>query len=266
MTTKCTPITFLASLDIWVKRDDLYSWAGANGGKTRGCKAVIDNYYETKPNKFFEKHMPLTGLITSGSRHSPQIGIVAKIASHLKLKCRCHTSYGEPGIGIRIAKRLGAEIIQHRPGYNSVIIQRAIKDSTDCGPGWLNIPFGMESQKCIEATSLQFKGIPGKVKRIVIVVGSGLSLAGILHGMTHEKRLIPVLGIIVGAKPHWRLDRYAPSWWRKMVKLETSEIPYGKKLEAILDDIQLHSTYEAKCLPYLQRGDLFWIVGGPDNE
>lgn len=41
-----------------------------------------------------------------------------------------------------------------------------------------------------------------------------------------------------------------------------SELPYEKKAENYkLGNLELDKIYEAKCLPYLQKGDLLWVVG-----
>jgi hypothetical protein len=108
----------------------------------------------------------------------------------------------------------------------------------------------------------QVENIPD-VGRIVVPVGSGMSLAGILHGLKDSGRDIPVLGVVVGVDPDERLNQYAPAGWQDMVKL----VKCSADAECnILGDVLLDSQYEAKCLPYLEDGDLLWIVGLRNEE
>lgn len=67
---------------VWAKRDDLFTVAGVSGGKARSCYYLATRDPSTK------------GLVTAGSRASPQVNIVAHIAAHLGLPCRVHTPTG----------------------------------------------------------------------------------------------------------------------------------------------------------------------------
>jgi len=239
---KQTPIQRIGK--VWVKRDDLFSAAGVSGGKVRTC------YYLSQG---------ASGLVTAGSRSSPQVNIVAHVAAELGIPCRVHTPTGELSPEVLMAKDKGAEVVQHRPGYNSVIIARAREDAFVSG--WTEIPFGMECKEAVRQTSRQVRKIPANVERIVISVGSGMSLAGLLHGMRKIQVNIPVIGICVGASPVKRLNRYAPRNWQKMVELKESGVSYNSEIDGSIGDIKLDPIYEAKCLPFLEYDDLFWIVG-----
>src|SRR5439155_839381 len=85
---------------IWFKRDDLFSIAGASGGKARACYALA---------RAAER-----GLITASARHSPQATIVARIARHLGLCCRIHTPTGGITPELEEAVAHGATRIPHR--------------------------------------------------------------------------------------------------------------------------------------------------------
>jgi len=84
----------------------------------------------------------------------------------------------------------------------------------------------------------------------------------VLKGL-HEKGLkTRVLGVWVGRKPEANLDKYAPEGWSKMCELVESELEYKDFApDVMLGGLRLDEIYEAKCLPYLKRGDLFWVVG-----
>lgn len=243
--TELTPVEKKG--DYYLKRDDLFNVAGIQGGKVRTC------YYLAQG---------APGLVTAGSRSSPQVNIVAQIAKHLNIPCRVHIPWAttEDPEEIRAAKAAGAEVEQHRPGYNNVIIKRAADDAKE--NGWVNIPFGMECQEAVNGTANQTKNIPKDIKRIVVPVGSGMSLAGILHGLQDQGLKVPVLGVKVGADPEKRLETYAPTNWRQMVKLVKSKHPYDYRVtDNEFQGVPLDPIYEAKCIPYLRPGDLLWIVG-----
>ncbi len=227
----------------WVKRDDLFEVAGIRGGKARTCWHLAQG---------------ATGLVTAGSRSSPQVNIVAHMAAELGIECRCHVPSGKLSPELEAAKDIGAEIIQHKPGYNSVIIARARTDAEQ--RNWREIPFGMECEEAVKQTASQVKNLPAAIRRIVVPVGSGMSLSGVLQGLIDEKIDIPVLGVVVGADPRRRLNKYAPSNWEAMCELVESGIPYSQETRVEFP-IRLDPIYESKCVQFLEGGDLLWIVG-----
>jgi hypothetical protein len=251
-----TPVTTF--VHGWLKRDDLFEFAGVRGGKVRTCLALARAAQTTRGHK---------GLVTAGSRSSPQVNIVAHVGAALGMSVRAHTPQGELSAEVLAARDAGAEIIQHKAGYNNVIIARAREDAAD--QMWTEIPFGMECQEAIAQTRKQVAnlpegdGPPSGIARIVIACGSGMSLAGVLHGLDDCKRDIPVLAVVVGADPAERLDKYAPADWRRRVSLVPSGTDYHESASQIMldDDVMLDPHYEAKCIPFLQEYDLLWVVG-----
>lgn len=232
--------------EYWLKRDDLFEVAGVRGGKARTCWRLAQG---------------AVGLVTAGSRASPQVNIVAQIAKELGVPCRAHTTTGVLGRELELAKDAGAEIIQHRAGYNSVIKARAREDAA--ARGWTEIPFGMECREATEETASQVpQELPIGVKRIVVAVGSGMSLSGIMYGLERCRRPVPVLGVVVGADPRVRLNRWAPLFWESACTLVPAGINYERPAPATLwRGYKVDPIYEAKCLKFLEPGDLFWLVG-----
>jgi len=236
--------------NVWVKRDDLFRVAGVSGGKVRSCWHLAQG---------------ATGLVTAGSRSSPQVNIVAHVAKALGIPCRVHTPEGELSPEVKAAEAAGAEVVQHRAGYNTVIIKRARDDAKK--RGWREIPFGMECTEAVTQTRAQVASIAehvraGAIKRVVMPVGSGMSLAGVLHGLRDHGLTVPVVGVVVGSDPKERLARYAPAGWESMVELRASGLPYDKPgaAEEFLG-LRLDPIYEAKCLPFMEPDDLLWVVG-----
>ena len=229
---------------VWAKRDDLWVLGGAVGGKARTCWAIAQG---------------ATGLTTAGSRSSPQINIVAHIAARLGVPFRAHCPTGVLSPELVAAQAAGAEIVPHKAGYNTVIVARAAKDAAD--RGWTCVPFGMECDAAVAENRRQVRDIPAGVKRIVIAVGSGMSLCGVLWGLKDAGLSIPVLGVVVGADPIKRLDKYAPPDWADMVELVPSGVDYHDAVAVNWRGIDLDPHYEAKAARFVADGDLFWIVG-----
>ena len=235
-----------------VKRDDTLSVGGQRGGKVRTCLVLGQRAAEDGSG----------GLTTAGSRHSPQVAIVAAVGAALGLPVRAHVPAGPQTRELTEAERLGAVLIRHPAGRNSVIIARARADAA--ARQWTDIPFGMECDEAVRQTAGQAASIAAldpPPDRIVIPVGSGMSAAGLLAGLAAHGLSTPVLGVTVGADPTRRLDRYAPDW-REQLTLTASPLSYDQRPQHTrLGELELDPVYEAKCLPYLRPGDLLWVVG-----
>jgi 1-aminocyclopropane-1-carboxylate deaminase/D-cysteine desulfhydrase-like pyridoxal-dependent ACC family enzyme len=235
----------------WFKRDDLFWFRGvkdANGGKVRTMLLLAQG---------------ATGLVACGDRISTQIPRAATVAKMLGLPVRIHTASGEFTDGMATAAALGADIVQHDPGYLNVVKARAREDAQALG--YKEVPWAVECQECIEATAPQAANLPPDASRIVVVVGSGMSLAGVLNGMEKASITTPVLGVMVGGsrdKVEARLDTYAPVGWRDRVSLVESASDFHSPAPATeLEGVQLDPFYEAKVIPFVQPGDCVWCVG-----
>jgi 1-aminocyclopropane-1-carboxylate deaminase/D-cysteine desulfhydrase-like pyridoxal-dependent ACC family enzyme len=235
-----------------VKRDDLFTFGGSAGGKVRSCLALATA----------TRSLP-HGLVTSAHRHSPQAAIVAGVAAELGLPCRVHYPAAAGPLTPELARaaELGAELLPVRPGYNSVLMKAARVDAEQL-VGWREIPFGMEAPEAIEQNARQAAALPRDGwRRLVVPVGSGMSLAGILTGLARPGSWAPVLGVMVGADRRYKLDRWAPPDWRTRATLTAAGVPYAKSVDAELGGLLLDPIYEAKAVRFLRPGDLLWVVG-----
>lgn len=237
--------------DYLLKRDDLFTVAGCYGGKARTAWKLAQNS---------------VGLVTAGHLDSPQINIVAHIGKKLGVPVHCHTSTGKLSAELLDAQEAGAKIFQHRPGYGTVLRKRAKDDAEE--NMWTLIPFGMESNDVVREIAKQMCNIPfGKFKRLVTIVGSGMTLCGILRGLqVLGKETTPVLGVLVGADPSKRLMEYVPDVNFKNLTVERSPLNYKQRFKYpfLVQDkekLRLDSIYEAKYIPYLKKGDMVWVVG-----
>jgi 1-aminocyclopropane-1-carboxylate deaminase/D-cysteine desulfhydrase-like pyridoxal-dependent ACC family enzyme len=230
----------------WLKRDDLFEFAGMSGGKVRACVSIA----AAAPQ----------GLVTASARTSPQAAIVAAVAQSFRLPARVHTAWGGQTPSLAAAQGLNAEIVAHRPGYNSVIVRRAIDDAQ--ASGWTLVPFGMECAAAVAAAAHQCLNMPEGVARLVVPVGSGMTLIGVLQGLRNAGRNIPVLGVVVGAAPERRLDQWAPVGWSHTVSLVRPAERYAARAAtSVFQGVALSANYEAKCIPFLQPEDCLWLVG-----
>jgi 1-aminocyclopropane-1-carboxylate deaminase/D-cysteine desulfhydrase-like pyridoxal-dependent ACC family enzyme len=252
MTTTITPLQRVG--DFLLKRDDLFEVASVRGGKARACWSMAQG---------------APGLVTGGSRSSPQIKIVAYIAKALGVPCRVHVPIGDLTPELRAAQAAGAIVIRHSPGHNTVIAARAREDDA-IARGWRLIPFGMECPEAVQqtatqahATFTQMRDQGATVRRVVVPVGSGMSLAGVLHGLAQASFTVPVVGVVVGADPVKRLDEWAPARWRNLCELVRTHVDDFQKSPPVtrLGDVELDPLFEAKCLEFLEPGDLLWVIG-----
>ncbi|QPE04122.1 pyridoxal-phosphate dependent enzyme [Microbacterium schleiferi] len=244
-----TPVDRVGAL--YVKRDDTFVVGESRGGKVRSCLDIAMRAKEAGARV----------LVTAGSRQSPQVAIVADVAAALGLEAEAHVPEGAFTPELSAAQAAGARIVQHKAGHNNVIVARAREAAAERDDA-VEVPFGMETPVAVDLTSRQVENLPADVERIVIPVGSGMSLAGVLWGLRRSGRDVPVLGVMVGADPEQRLDKYAPADWREMVELVPSGLDYHDHApETKLGPLSLDPIYEAKTLPFLRDGDLLWVVG-----
>lgn len=236
---------------IYFKRDDTFNVCGVNGGKARAAYHIINKAINNGANEF----------VTAGSRQSPQCEIVSEICEHLGVKCHLFMPRGKDTSVIEhINKNKLSTIHRTKVGYNNVIIYNAKKYAEE--NNYYYIPFGMECEENLEITKHQVKNIPSSVKRIIIPCGSGMSMISVIKGLDyynmHDKE---VIGIIVGKDPKKAFEKFLKDTNVKY-RFITSDIKYSDyvKNNKMLG-IELDPIYEAKCKPYLEDGDMLWIVG-----
>lgn len=232
------------------KRDDLWNHGHSTGAKSR---------------TMLKHHNGAAGLISGGTRISPQIERVALTAKQLGVPCRVHTGNGKFTSEMQTVIDAGGELLQHRPGYLTVISKR-LHDDAAAHPDWQFWPFGMGRQEYIDDIAIQVAALDlGDFNDIIVPCGSAMTLLGILQGLDnvgareHQK----VIAITLGADPTDRLDKFRPGWRDDpLLTLTPSGIDYEKTANPnAIEGITLDPHYEAKCVPFLKERDLLWIVG-----
>jgi 1-aminocyclopropane-1-carboxylate deaminase/D-cysteine desulfhydrase-like pyridoxal-dependent ACC family enzyme len=231
----------------WIKRDDKFEYAGQKGGKARSALYLIT------------KGQRPSSITTAGNRNSPQINIISSIGKKLGIPVVAFTATGELGNEVKIAQSKGATIKQAKFGYENVISARAREYAEKNNS--LLIPFGMDTEEVHPLTANQVKNIPKEVKRIVVPVGSASSIIGIIKGVKQYRPDVKILGVVVGANPLRKLNKYVPDW-KQYATLQNLPMKYHQPATITnFKGIELDPYYEAKTIPYIADGDLLWVVG-----
>jgi len=236
---------------IWFKREDKYEIYSVCGGKARSAYYLIQKGLSEGKTQF----------VTCGARTSPQCEIISCICEALKVKCHLFMPQGQDTSILKtIYKNKYSILHRTKVGYNNVLISWSKKFCEE--NNFYYIPFGMECKENIDIISEQVINIPIESKKIVITVGSGMSLVGLLNGLEkqgwYDKE---VLGISVGKDPTKTINKYinAPHINYSIIK---SPLDYDKKPKITnLYGIELDPYYESKCIDYIHEGDLFYIIG-----
>lgn len=245
-----TPVEYIDSMNVYVKRDDLFTVFGMHGGKSRAAYQIINQL----------KNKGYNDIVTAGSRHSPQCEIVSYICENLNLNCHVFMPFGEETSVIKnISKNSRTKIIRVKPAYNNVLSSKSLKYANENNFGY--VPFGMECKENIDITCNQVLNIPNEVQRIVVPIGSGMTFCSIINGLLKHNINKPILGVQVGKDPKLVIKKYAPLSKFVDYTIIKSSVDYSISVNHSVGTISLDPIYEAKCFDYLKANDLLWIVG-----
>ena len=260
-----TPIEdyLIGSKKIYVKRDDLFGvYPSPPLGKLRGLQKVITKVISEgyKIIGCWDTRVSKLGQGVAAICHR-QDG-VESIISYPKKK-------GEPiPNAIDIAESLGATIYPIRGNHVGICYAQVRKFVE--GKGGYMLPFGLECAESVDSITSEFKTIPSALYNngtIVLSVGSGVTLAGILNGLTDFQG--KVIGISSG-----RSELKILSCLRKychsvppFLELIPPIMPYYESSK-VNCPFPCHPNYDLKAWEYLIRNMnslsgpyLFWNVG-----
>jgi len=279
---------------LYFKRDDLYLPFKDNpflgGGKVR------QTFYLFEVIK--EELKKYKGIISYTSVKSPQPVIITMISNYYGMKTYITIGVNDI-LGNIIVKhipmmecfRLGAEIINvAKIGYNNVLRSKTICIAKEKKLYLIDFGMNIEDKKVLmesvgSGISDQVQNIPDDLDVIIVPVGSGIQLAGIIHGVEkYKKNVKRIIGIQVAGYDRRKdvdriLDIFETSRGYEFFIDKT--YPYTKKIHFEIfnrDDIdknfRLNVIYEAKAMRYLLHPEhrkemgieytdrvLFWIVG-----
>jgi 1-aminocyclopropane-1-carboxylate deaminase/D-cysteine desulfhydrase-like pyridoxal-dependent ACC family enzyme len=214
--------------------------------------------YGDKARIAYEMSKGQNGIVTCGSRDSIQTVAFAKVCDVLGIPCDIHIPKGKDTDSILQLQSTNCSLIREKVGYNNVLNAHARNNAKD--KEYKFIQLGM---LCDEAYELIGQNVDliipyiNNIKRIVIPVGSGTTLIGIVKALQKHNINIPVVGVMCGMDATKNILNNTDY---KNIMLVKSDSAYHKKEKTQFCGITLNPTYEAKCVPYLQDGDLFYIV------
>lgn len=247
--TPVQPVTLPDGSRAWAKRDDLFAVNGVTGAKARAGLALA-------------RETGAKGFVAAGSRHSPMVSRVARLAEAVGIPCRVYTARANTlSPAEKDAVAHGAELV--RPpgrGFLNRLISLAEKDAA--AAGWEMVRLGLDADCYVRTNVGQAVNVPAEAKRVVCPVGSGMGLASVLHGIDAIGRSdLPVVGVRVSDRDvDELLDRRAPPGWRERVTFVASGMSYETPAPTTeIDGVVCDSMYEAKCIPHLRAGDLLWM-------
>lgn len=214
--------------------------------------------YGDKVRIAYEISKGQNGIVTCGSRESIQTVAFAEACDILNIPCDIHIPKGKDTESILRLQSTNCNIIREKVGYNNVLNAHA-RDNAKT-KGYKFIQLGMlcdEAYKLIGQNVNLIMPYINNIKRIVIPVGSGTTLIGIVKALQKYNINIPVVGIMCGMDA---TKNILSNIDYENITLVKSNVSYHKKEKTWFYDIILNPIYEAKCVPYLQDNDLFYIV------
>lgn len=245
---------------IWVKRDDMFKFAGCYGNKVRGLLALLRTQVRDPG-----------GLVTGVGRASAQMQLVARVGAAVGLRVLVVCPTGEYTPEMLDAAAHGAEMMQIKAGYTNVLKARAAKLASD--RGWLCVPHGMGCRPAVQAIAKSITRYNDdfpvqEVKRVVVCLGSGTNVAAIARGIGEMGLDTPILGVKVGGRPTC-LEQFGPPMWSSRIATVVSEHKYETPVHQEIrcqgdngpETVVLDPYYEAKAWEFCQPGDLFWNIG-----
>lgn len=276
---------------LFIKREDAFSRpSGVNGSKLRACFALIRE----------AEAAGALGVVSAQSVLSPQAAISATVCQELGMASVTIVGGTTPdkavhNPSIRIAQSLGSEVLAlAKVGYNPAI-QRAARTFVEQNPGYWQMPYGItepttstteQIRRFVEVGAGQVGNFPSEVEHLVMPFGSGNTACGVLYGLATRYR---ELGLRLKTVHLMTIGPDKRPWLNKrLARLGITDLPfdidqqmlhpgfarYGDRMKGSIDGIELHPTYEGKCLAFLDLTDpswwehpddrtMFWIVGGP---
>lgn len=252
---------------LYVKRGDLYTVFDTNGFKAKqGYHLILSE---------LEKRNKNVGVVTAGSRYSPQIYIVSNITHHLNIPCRVHTSINNKVSSEVYEASKFAKIIGHAWVRKTYLESKAKEDAEQ--RGWIHIPFGMGSHKAVHIIEPEVLNIPNQIKTIIISLGSGMNCAGLINGLErfanseNTFKQMEVIGVQnKDNNPITNIQKFSINPSRVTSYVHQTE--YSTTINHNIKGIELDPYYEAKAWDWyiknmrdVEHPILFWIIGKRTN-
>jgi hypothetical protein len=240
---------------IWFKREDLFRLGELSvGAKGRLVQDIIQSHIEQSESWSTMVHPSFLG--PSAGQEVPLLSIVELYAAiySFNLQVFCPSS----------KRRLPSFYHRCKSGYGNVLVSEANKYIEEDPAHRFLIPFNGDCDRAVELVAMQVANLPfGKFKRIVIPVGSGINMKGVLKGLKDSGHAeISVAGILVGMDCRRDIAQWASG-------LGIENYTFGRSAQGYhdlsiyrqLNGVALDRVYEGKVVPFVESGDLVWLIG-----
>jgi len=258
--THITPIT---KFDGWsVKREDLACWTSLeypSGSKVRQYSEMAAKTAKI-PHLSLPEYAPC---IVGCSANSCMQVYVAATAKILNTKGIIYTAARKVRSDATLyAESMGAEIVEVKPGYLSVIKQRAHQRASELGQvvQW-------NPNLAIQDVIQQCQNIPPDTKRIIVPSGSGLVAAGVLagcarYGLKNTVVVVATSTMLDFQKVLLRAGRASDGYTLPCSVFTPATSSYNDyAIQTLPDGTPLDPFYSAKSIHMLMTGDLLWPPG-----
>ena len=254
-TLKLTEVEYKVDYDHYFKFDSDFCVNSAYGGNARIAYELVRRGVNAGFREF----------TTCGSRDSDKCVLVALVCEAFGVKCRVFMPNGADTYQSTDIEAYGGVIERVAVGYNNVLVAAAKRYAVENNACY--IPFGLESQISIDINMHQVANIPDfAAKRIVIPCYDGINMISVIKGLDYYgKHDVKVLGVVLSKAPTDAFRRF----FGKTI-FDKPQVEYAfvhshldfktPAAQCEIDGIQLNPRYEAKCIPFLNKGDLLWIV------
>lgn len=264
---------------VFYKRDDLYQpIEGLNGGKLRQGIWLLSTVRNLEG---------CSRVLTGCSVHSAQVPIAAAVAQHFGIPCVAFYG-GKDKESIlqryqmpRLVQHYGGEIRMAPCGRSNVLLSMARREQKS---GEFVLEYGVNCQdpEYLEAfygvTAHQVQNIPDELDNLVVDCGSGITVSGILYGISKYQKKVHRIWVI-GTAPNRRnkiLDRLISLQFFTGVQVKSNfeyidlfakGLAYETAYEEYIPGgVELHPLYEAKAYRWMRESKLqgktcFWVVG-----
>ncbi len=198
------------------------------------------------------------GVVTCGSRESIQTVAFAEMCDKLNIPCEIHIPKGKDTDGILRLKKTNCVLHRENVGYNNVINARARNNAEE--KKYKFVQLGMlcdEAYDLIKGNVEYIKPYLPKINKIVVPVGSGTTIIGLLKGLNEFGYNIKVAGVMIGMDATKNILKNVKY---DNLELTKSKFEYKDKGQGDFAGITLNLTYESKCIEFLEKNDLLYIV------
>lgn len=243
--------------DIFVKKDCDFFKGGVCGTRGRMIYTIMERLHNANYKQ----------VVYACGREDVDLALVAVASDEFAMqRCDIFTPTGEKTVVMNCMEVVNDRVTYHQVpnGYSNVLNARA-RDFSFGDSDRVMIPMGFVCRVAVETVMHQCTAIPKDVRRIVVYDESGVTVAGIMAGLSYYGRSdISVLGITSKSEPYGVIARI---FGVGILDKPSVNMQYNRVGRVTVNDevdyagIKLHTQSDARCVKYLDKGDMLWVCG-----